>query len=147
MINIIESGETVFAKVSAKSGNLTSADDPDGHFEIFLKNNIPRRHSKSLEKTALIMEVNGELKDLSFQIKEDSNVKIITSKNISPSLHWLSTTKTGKARAAIRRHWQAEDITKKSKYKVYILYAYIFNSLICFIFLNFFFFDVVLCSF
>ena len=42
---------------------------------------LTKRISKSLEKTALIMEVNGELKDLSFQIKEDSNVKIITSKD------------------------------------------------------------------
>ena len=33
-------------------------------------------------------------------------VKIISSKKVSPSLHWLSITKTGKARAAIRRYWQ-----------------------------------------
>jgi len=38
-----------------------------------------KKISKSLEKTALIMEVNGELKDLSFVIKNDSSVKIITS--------------------------------------------------------------------
>ena len=31
--------------------------------------------------TALIMEVNGELKDLSFEIKQDSKVKIITHKD------------------------------------------------------------------
>ena len=37
--------------------------------------------SKSLEKSALIMEVNGELKDLSYQINKDSKVKIITSKD------------------------------------------------------------------
>ncbi len=37
--------------------------------------------SKSLEKSALIMEVNGELKDLSFEIKESSKVKIITHKD------------------------------------------------------------------
>ncbi len=37
--------------------------------------------SKSLEKTALVMEVNGELKDLSYEITKDSKVKIITAKD------------------------------------------------------------------
>ena len=39
-------------------------------------------------------------------------VKIITSKKVSPSLHWLNITKTGKARAAIRRYWQSRETTK-----------------------------------
>ena len=34
--------------------------------------------SKSLEKSALIMEVDGELKDLSHEITKDAKVKIIT---------------------------------------------------------------------
>ncbi len=42
---------------------------------------LTKKISKSLEKSALIMEVNGELKDLSFEIKKDSKVKIITSKD------------------------------------------------------------------
>ncbi len=42
---------------------------------------LTKKISKSLEKSALIMEVNGELKDLSFEIKKDSNVKIITNKD------------------------------------------------------------------
>jgi len=42
---------------------------------------IAKKISKSLEKNALIMEVNGELKDLSYEIKKDSEVKIITSKD------------------------------------------------------------------
>ena len=37
--------------------------------------------SKSLEKSALIMEVNGALKDLSHEIIKDSKVRIITSKD------------------------------------------------------------------
>ena len=37
--------------------------------------------SKSLEKSALIMEVNGQLKDLSHKITVNSKVKIITSKD------------------------------------------------------------------
>ena len=42
---------------------------------------ITKKISKSLEKSALIMEVNGQLKDLSFEIKSDSEVKIITNKD------------------------------------------------------------------
>ena len=40
---------------------------------------LTKKISKSLEKSALIMEVNGELKDLSHEIIQDSKVKIITS--------------------------------------------------------------------
>ena len=42
---------------------------------------LTKKISKSLEKSALIMEVNGKLRDLSYNILEDSNVKIITSKD------------------------------------------------------------------
>ena len=42
---------------------------------------LTKKISKSLEKVALIMEVNGELKDLSFRIKKDSKIRIITSKD------------------------------------------------------------------
>ena len=40
-----------------------------------------KKISKSLEKLALIMEVNGELKDLSHEIINDSKVRIITPKD------------------------------------------------------------------
>ena len=42
---------------------------------------LTKRISKSLEKAALIMEVDGELKDLSHQITKNSKVKIITPKD------------------------------------------------------------------
>ena len=42
---------------------------------------LTKKISKSLEKSALIMEVDGILKDLSHEIKKDSKVKIITSKD------------------------------------------------------------------
>jgi threonyl-tRNA synthetase len=42
---------------------------------------LTKQISKSLEKVALIMEVDGQLKDLSYEIKKDSKVKIITSKD------------------------------------------------------------------
>ena len=40
-----------------------------------------KKISKSLEKDALIMEVDGELKDLSHKITKDSKVRVITSKD------------------------------------------------------------------
>ena len=42
---------------------------------------IIKKISKSLEKKALIMEVDGQLKDLSYEIKKDSKVKIITAED------------------------------------------------------------------
>ena len=42
---------------------------------------IVKRISKSLEKDALIMMINGKPKDLSFEINKDSNVRIITAKD------------------------------------------------------------------
>ena len=40
---------------------------------------LVKKIGKSLEKKALIMEVDGNLKDLSFEIKKNSKVKIITT--------------------------------------------------------------------
>ena len=42
---------------------------------------LTKKISKSLEKSALVMEVDGVLKDLSHEIKKNSKVKIITSKD------------------------------------------------------------------
>ena len=42
---------------------------------------IVEKISKSLAKEALIMSVDGELKDLFFEINKDSSVKIFTSKD------------------------------------------------------------------
>ncbi len=42
---------------------------------------LVKKISKSLEKSALIMEVDGELKDLSHVITKDSKIKIITTKD------------------------------------------------------------------
>ncbi len=58
---------------------------PDGKIINFDKVvtgiDICEKISKSLTKNALIMSVNGELKDLYFNIEEDSSVKIFTSKD------------------------------------------------------------------
>ena len=42
---------------------------------------LTKKISKSLEKIALVMEVDGQLKDLSYEITKDSKVRIITSKD------------------------------------------------------------------
>ena len=56
------------------------------------------------------MLINGTEKTLQNILKNGDMVKIETSKNASPSLHWLSSAKTGKARAAIRRYWQDKSL-------------------------------------
>tara|TARA_Y100000590_G_scaffold468718_1_gene652753 strand:+ start:3377 stop:5122 length:1746 start_codon:yes stop_codon:yes gene_type:complete len=65
-------------------------------------------------------EINGKDSPLQSTLKNGDLVKILVSKKISPSLHWLSIAKTGKARAAIRRHWQNKSNTnKKNEEKFY----------------------------
>ena len=46
-------------------------------------------------------------------------VKIITSKNKSPSLHWIPITKTGKARSSIRKYWHTKGEEKAQRIKKY----------------------------
>ena len=62
--------------------------------------------------TAIGSEINGQDSHLQSILRNGDVVKIITSKKVSPSLHWLSSAKTGKARAAIRRYWQYRENTK-----------------------------------
>ena len=50
--------------------------------------------------------INGKDSPLETYLMNGDSVEIIRSKKISPSYHWLSYAKTGKARAAIRRYWQ-----------------------------------------
>ncbi len=69
--------------------------------------------------TAIGCEINGKESPLQALIANGDVVKIITSKKVSPSLHWLSITKTGKARAAIKRYWQYKENEKPLKKKLY----------------------------
>jgi len=69
--------------------------------------------------TAIGSEINGKESALQSTLTNGDVVKIITSKKVSPSLHWLTSTKTGKARAAIRRYWQYKDNKKPLKNKQY----------------------------
>ena len=64
-------------------------------------------------------KVNGSLVSLKYPLQNGDIVEIITSKKVSPSLHWLPVTKTGKARAAIRRYWQARGNSNTPKTKEY----------------------------
>tara|TARA_B100001250_G_scaffold323655_1_gene287113 strand:- start:175 stop:1920 length:1746 start_codon:yes stop_codon:yes gene_type:complete len=69
--------------------------------------------------TAIGCEINGKESALQSILFNGDVIKIITSKKVSPSLHWLTSTKTGKARAAIRRYWQYRDNSKPTKVKNY----------------------------
>ena len=69
--------------------------------------------------TAIGSEINGQESSLQSVLRNGDVVKITTSKKVSPSLHWLATTKTGKARAAIRRYWQYRENIKPLKKKMY----------------------------
>ena len=68
-------------------------------------------HTK-IGDSAIGCSINGTEKTLQNILKNGDMVKIETSKNASPSLHWLSSAKTGKARAAIRRYWQDKSLEK-----------------------------------
>ena len=69
--------------------------------------------------------VNGRESTLQTNLKNGDMIEIITSNNASPSLHWLSSSKTGKARAAIRRYWQDKTLeqtkVKKTSYHATII--------------------------
>ena len=62
-------------------------------------------HTK-VGNSAIGCTVNGSHATLQTILKNGDLVNIETSKNASPSLHWLSSSTTGKARSAIRRYWQ-----------------------------------------
>ncbi len=74
-------------------------------------------HTK-IGDTAIGTYVNGRELSLQHPLKNGDMVKIITSKKVSPSMHWLSSTKTGKARSAIRKYWEGrmnKNITNEDK--------------------------------
>ena len=62
-------------------------------------------HTK-IGNSAIGCTVNGRNATLQTILKNGDLVYVETSKNASPSLHWLSSSATGKARSAIRRYWQ-----------------------------------------
>ncbi len=75
-------------------------------------------HTK-IGDTAIGCEINGRSSPLQSKLKNGDMIKIVTSKKVSPSLHWLSSSKTGKARASIRKHWQGKLLDHESVSKEY----------------------------
>ena len=75
-------------------------------------------HTK-IGDTAIGCQVNGRESQLQSVLKNGDIVEIITSKKVSPSLHWLPLTKTGKARAAIKRYWHSRGSSDLPKTKEY----------------------------
>jgi len=75
-------------------------------------------HTK-IGNAAIGCKINGRGTQLQSVLKNGDIVEIVTSKKVSPSLHWLPITKTGKARAAIRRYWHAKENINSPKPKEY----------------------------
>ena len=75
-------------------------------------------HTK-IGNTAIGCEINGNKSELQTTLRNGDRVNIKTSKNQSPSLHWIPITKTGKARAAIRRYWHDKGEEKQERIKKY----------------------------
>jgi len=75
-------------------------------------------HTK-IGDVAIGCEINGKESALQSTLVNGDVVKILISKKASPSLHWLTSAKTGKARAAIKRYWQYKDNQQDLKNKEY----------------------------
>jgi GTP diphosphokinase / guanosine-3',5'-bis(diphosphate) 3'-diphosphatase len=75
-------------------------------------------HTK-IGDNAIGCEINGKNSELQSILRNGDVVKIITSKNKSPSLHWIPVTKTGKARSAIRKYWHTKGEEKAQRIKKY----------------------------
>jgi len=75
----------------------------------------------NIGNTAIGCRINGRDSALQSILFNGDTIEIINSKNVSPSLHWVSSSKTGKARAAIRRYWQDKigdsKVKKNKQYK------------------------------
>jgi len=96
---------------------------PDGEVIKLPKNATPidfayAVHTK-VGDSATGCEINGKPSPFQSILRNGDLVKIIVSKKVSPSLHWLSSTKTGKARAAIRRYWNNKSVGSSKKEKNY----------------------------
>ena len=74
----------------------------------------------NIGNTAIGCDINGKNSPLQSVLRNGDLVKIYISKKGSPSLHWHQIAKTGKARAAIRRHWQNRSNLNIKKEKEYL---------------------------
>ena len=75
-------------------------------------------HTK-IGNSTIACKINGNDSELQNILYNGDVVDIITSKNKSPSLHWIPITKTGKARSAIRKYWYKKGEEKAQRVKKY----------------------------
>jgi len=75
-------------------------------------------HTK-IGNSTIACKINGNDCELQSKLYNGDVVDIITSKNKSPSLHWIPITKTGKARSAIRKYWYKKGEEKAQRIKKY----------------------------
>jgi len=75
-------------------------------------------HTK-IGNSTIACKINGNDSVLQSILHNGDVVDIITSKNKSPSLHWIPITKTGKARSAIRKYWYKKGEEKAQRIKKY----------------------------
>jgi len=75
-------------------------------------------HTK-IGNNTIACKINGNDSELQSILHNGDVVDIITSKNKSPSLHWIPVTKTGKARSAIRKYWYKKGEEKAQRIKKY----------------------------
>ncbi|MDB4157673.1 RelA/SpoT family protein [Candidatus Pelagibacter sp.] len=75
-------------------------------------------HTK-IGNSTIACKINGNDSELQSILYNGDVVDIITSKNKSPSLHWIPITKTGKARSAIRKYWYKKGEEKAQRIKKY----------------------------
>ena len=75
-------------------------------------------HTK-IGNSTVACKINGNDSELQSSLHNGDVVDIITSRNKSPSLHWIPITKTGKARSAIRKYWYKKGEEKAQRIKKY----------------------------
>ena len=73
-------------------------------------------------------KINGKASPLQSELRNGDHVEILRSSKKSPSYHWLSYAKTGKARSAIRRYWHdklpAQNETRIHKSSIWVLLSH-----------------------
>ena len=73
----------------------------------------------TIGNSTIACKINGNDSELQSILYNGDVVDIMTSKNKSPSLHWIPITKTGKARSAIRKYWYKKGEEKAQRIKKY----------------------------
>ena len=73
-------------------------------------------------------KINGKHSPLQTHLRNGDLVEILSSTKRSPSYHWLSYAKTGKARSAIRRYWHdklpVQNESKIHKSSIWVLLSH-----------------------